>query len=310
MLAIHRFVLLVCALLTCTGASAALFRAYLAIDGNDANPCTLQQPCRLLPAALAAVASGGEIWMLDSANYNSATVTITKSVTILAVPGVVGSVVAASGPAIAVGAAGLRIALRNLVIVPLAGGGGTDGVQVFAASYVSIEGCVIANIEGIGVAVAGDSTRARIGNTIFRNLGNTAIQSQDGATVDVYASQFIDVANGGVIVTSTGVLSASAYVSDSVFVGGYKGVQTFASMGGGGSARAAIQGSRLTNLDIALVASAVNGASSSISLGGTLVSGSPNPYQIFNGAIIYTKGDNHLFNNGAPIGSLTLAAPE
>ena len=80
-------------------AHALLFRAYVASDGNDANPCTLAAPCRLLPAALTAVASGGEIWMLESANYNTATVNINKSVSILAVPGAVGSIVAtARGP--------------------------------------------------------------------------------------------------------------------------------------------------------------------------------------------------------------------
>ena len=78
-------------------AQAQLFRAYLASVGNDANPCTLAAPCRLLPAALTAVASGGEIWMLDSANYNSGTVTIGKSASILAVPGAVGSIVALNG---------------------------------------------------------------------------------------------------------------------------------------------------------------------------------------------------------------------
>ena len=49
-------------------AHAQIFRAYLTLDGNDANPCRLQLPCRLFPAALTAVQSGGEIWMLDSAN--------------------------------------------------------------------------------------------------------------------------------------------------------------------------------------------------------------------------------------------------
>ncbi len=85
------------AVLLSAAAHAQLFRAYLSSTGNDANPCTLPQPCRLLPAALTAVASGGEIWMLDSANYNSSTVTIGKSVSILAVPGAVGSVVASAG---------------------------------------------------------------------------------------------------------------------------------------------------------------------------------------------------------------------
>ncbi len=108
--------------LASASANAQLFRAYVAQTGNDANPCTLPAPCRLLPAALAAVASGGEIWMLDSANYNTATVNITKSVSILAVPGVVGSVVATGGPAINISTAGVNVALRNLVITPLPGG--------------------------------------------------------------------------------------------------------------------------------------------------------------------------------------------
>ena len=93
---------LLATLLLSTTANAQLFRTYVASDGNDANPCTLPAPCRLLPAALTAVASGGEIWMLDSANYNTATVTIGKSVSILAVPGAVGSVVAIGGPAISI----------------------------------------------------------------------------------------------------------------------------------------------------------------------------------------------------------------
>ena len=39
--------------LASSGAHAAgtLFRSYLSINGNDANPCTVQLPCRLLPAA-------------------------------------------------------------------------------------------------------------------------------------------------------------------------------------------------------------------------------------------------------------------
>ena len=49
------------------GEAAAVFRSYLSLNGADTNACTLPSPCRLLPAALAAVDPGGEIWMLDSA---------------------------------------------------------------------------------------------------------------------------------------------------------------------------------------------------------------------------------------------------
>src|SRR3954471_13758221 len=78
-------------------AHALLFRAYLSVTGSDGNPCTVAAPCRLLPAALNAVANDGEIWILDSANFNTTTVNVTKSVSILAVPGAVGSIVATGG---------------------------------------------------------------------------------------------------------------------------------------------------------------------------------------------------------------------
>ena len=88
-------------------AQAQLFRAYLSSTGNDANPCTVQQPCRLLPAALAAVKDGGEVWIMDSANFNTMPVLIDKSVSILAIPGALGSVVGSGGDAILINTPGL-----------------------------------------------------------------------------------------------------------------------------------------------------------------------------------------------------------
>ena len=105
------------ALFASGGALAGLFRAYLSVNGKDTNPCTVQQPCRLLPAALAAVNDGGEVLMLDSANYNTTTVSVAKSVTILTIPGALGSLVApfnADALQITLGAA--NVTLRNLVV--------------------------------------------------------------------------------------------------------------------------------------------------------------------------------------------------
>jgi hypothetical protein len=119
--ALHGAFAFVAALFLSAAAHAQLFRAYLDPSGSDANPCTLAQPCRLLPAALTAVASGGEIWMLDSGNYNTGPVAVTKSVTILAVPGALGSVVALGGDAFVIATPGVKVALRNLVIVPFPG---------------------------------------------------------------------------------------------------------------------------------------------------------------------------------------------
>ena len=59
-------------------------------------------------------ARDGEIWMLDAANYNTATVNVTKSVTILAMPGVMGSVLAIGGPALSMSNTAITVMLSRI----------------------------------------------------------------------------------------------------------------------------------------------------------------------------------------------------
>jgi hypothetical protein len=144
-------------------AQAQVFRAYVASAGSDANPCSLQQPCRLLPAALTAVADGGEIWMLDSANYNTSQVNVTKSVTILAIPGAVGSVVAtAGGDAININAAGAKVTLRNLAIVHLTSS--NHGINFAQGTQLGVSDCEIANIQGSGIYVSAPASKLSVSN--------------------------------------------------------------------------------------------------------------------------------------------------
>jgi hypothetical protein len=224
------------ALLASAPAQAQLFRAYLESTGSDANPCTLAQPCRLLPAALAAVADGGEIWMLDSANYNTAQVDITKSVTILAVPGALGSVVATGGGnAINVNTPGVKLTLRNLVIVHLTSS--ASGVNFVDGSELTVAGCEISGMQVRGiVAYTGNVT---VRDTVLRDnaygfaAGASAVASLDR----VHAT---DNTNAGVFVSGGNVT-----VSNSVLSGSGAGVQAF-SNGGSVMSRVAVDGSVLT----------------------------------------------------------------
>ncbi len=118
-------------------ASAGLFRAYLSFTGNDGNPCTVLAPCRLLPAALAAVNDGGEIWMVDSANYNVTPVTIGKSVKILAISGALGSLIANGGDAVIINAPGGTVTLKNLSVLNF--NAGINGITIQDASGVHLE---------------------------------------------------------------------------------------------------------------------------------------------------------------------------
>jgi hypothetical protein len=94
--------------------STPLMRTYVSGVGKDSNPCTASSPCQIFQAALALTVAGGEIYVLDSANYGA--VTINKAVSITS-EGAVAGVLATSGAGITIAAgAGDVIKLRGLDI--------------------------------------------------------------------------------------------------------------------------------------------------------------------------------------------------
>ena len=209
------FLALVLALGVSAPVHAGLFRAYIASDGVDANPCTLPQPCRLLPAALTAVADGGEIWMLDSANYNTGPVNVGKSVTILAVPGAVGSVLATGGDAIVINTASVKVTLRNLVLVPFPGGGGLNGINMTNGASLTIEGCLVANMPQSGIFV-GTAASVRITDTTVRDNISYGVYLKDGAKATITRTTVSGNQLGGVYVQGfTAGLTTTADVGDS-----------------------------------------------------------------------------------------------
>jgi hypothetical protein len=308
--ALHRSILFVAALLFAATAQAVvpagLFRAYLASTGSDTNDCTRPTPCRLLPAALTAVADGGEIWMLDSANYNTATVNITKSVSILAVPGAVGSVVATGGPAISIAVDSLKVALRNLVIVPLAGGGGTDGVSMTGASTLFIENSLIANLPGNGVFVNGTG-KVNVTNSIIRSNGNYAVGLQNGASGDIFGTQMLANGNGFGAYSATATATIAS-VNDSVISGGTEGVYAYTTIAG------AISSIFVKNCTIERTSYALDSETTGVGAAYITVSSSSiiangsNYYQTGAGSFIYSAGNNFIFSGGTT-GSLTNAGP-
>lgn len=191
-------------------APAALFRAYLSSTGNDANPCTLAAPCRLLPAALAAVADGGEVWILDSGNFNTAPVYVNKSLSVIAVPGAVASFVTtgAYGAIEATPTTGVHVSLRNIVFnaMPGATGFGIVANQVF----LRLDGCTFRGIDS-GILMFG-GTRAVVTDTSFTNVPGDAIRVDQG-TLTVVRGRFV---NGGHAIYALGP-DSTAFVEDSLF---------------------------------------------------------------------------------------------
>jgi hypothetical protein len=288
-------------------AQAQLFRAYVAPDGNDSNTCTLPAPCRLLPAALAAVASGGEIWMLDSGNYNTGPVNVAKSVTILAVPGALGSVVALGGNAFDIATPGVRVVLRNLTIVPFPGGGGTNGINLTAATSLTVENCVVANMPGGGIVVNASAT-LRVTDTIVRDNGGHGVLLQDGAHGVLTRATLGGNGGHGVFVLGAGAgTTTTADVADTTLDGNATGLYAW-SQNASAALKVSVRDSRaVRSSGYGLLAQSDAGGAVTLSAASNIVSnnGSGGIGALSSGSKLLSTGntvsDNGfgLFNSGA-----------
>ena len=289
--------------------AGTLFRAYLASSGNDSNPCTVAAPCRLLPAALNAVADKGEIWILDSANYNGGQVDISQNVSILAIPGVTASFVAAGNfPAITITTAGIKVSMRNAVIANNASNPGTYGVQLNANSELSMEECVFANTVFDGLNV--NAGKANVRNSMFRNSGNFAVSAYNGSQVTISGSQMhggyggVDAENN--VASSTTLVS----VSDSVISG--QSQFGLHALTGASTANSKIMLSRSTVTSVGsagthagLYASSLSGVPT-IVVASSTVSGNYINFQQINNGVIKTIGNNYIADAfAADVGALT-----
>ncbi len=289
-------------------AKAQLFRAYVASYGNDTNPCSVAAPCRLVPAALNAVASGGEIWMLDSANFNTGTVNITKSVSILSVPGAVGSIVAfAGGPAVTIHTAGVNVALRNVLIANNVVNPGTYGIEMTSGKSLVLEQCVMNGLPQEALHLGGNPMHVYVRDCDIRNGGDVAIRAYDGAMVDVARTKMTENYFGGAVANSlTATGTTQITVTDSVISGNPDnpgpGLMAIASTAGGVAKVFATHVS-ITNVWYGLVAY----SGGTLEIDNSMVTG--NRFNVFvSGGTIKSLGNNHI-SDGTDSGSLTPLAP-
>jgi hypothetical protein len=285
-----------------TSHAAGLFRAYLSASGNDANPCSVTAPCRLLPAALAAVADGGEIWMLDSANYNTATVNITKSVTILAVPGAVGSVVAIGGPAISSATSSIHIVLRNLVIVPFSDGTGTDGVDALAALTLTLEKTIVGG--NINNGIVGIGATVRLVDSVIRDNQVDGVKIV-GGRLYVLSSRILGNQEIGVEVNPNSIGTPTfVVVSDSVISNNGSGFAIVAFIDGVVGRASITRSTFADNVQLGAGAGdqSVHGADLVLSVGSSAFTGNAIGVQQFGaGAVFETQGNNMLRQNGTSV---------
>jgi hypothetical protein len=285
---------------------AGIFRSYLSSAGNDANPCTLPAPCRLLPAALAAVNDGGEIWLLDSANFNTATVSVAKSVTIIAIPGVLGSIVANGADALSINAPGAKVTLRNVAIVNLSGVG-NKGVAFLQGATLVVEG---SQLYGLGTGVMATAAGATV------TIKDTTIRDNDtGVTFSTLVrGQLVHVALLNNLTAGVSALNgARVTMSGSTVSGGGSGV--VASASSSSTTQVAISASSLSGNSVAVqVAASTVSDASQVVLNNVTIAHNSSGVSISGAAtaVVYTRQNNTFMFNvvDVPSGSLTVLVPQ
>jgi len=322
-MSLGRMLAMIAALASCATAEAQLFRSYLASDGDDANACTLLAPCRLLPRALTAVADGGEIWMLDSANFNTGQVDVEKSVTILAIPGALGSVVATGfGSALNIATPGVKVTLRNLVLKHLTSS--NNGINFYQGAELDIADCEISNMTNAGLSATAAGGRVTIRNTVVRGSGavstrgihidGTLVASLDGVHangnglgIDVRGGAQVAIGNSVIsgnaqygVWVSTGTGAVRVAIERTAVTGNANGIQVQAS-GSGGAAELVVSRSTLSHNGSGVQASQGPSAATNVVLdGNTIAENSFGGVQFAGGSpVIFTRGNNTLKFNGA-----------
>ncbi len=224
-----------------TPASAAP-RTFVKSDGNDLNVCSIVSPCRNFTRALTQTDPGGEILVLDSAGYGA--VTVNKSVSIIAPPGVYGGVAATVGDGIVVNAPGAIVVLRGLDI----NGSGTSsgsGIINLAAASLLIDRCTVSGFANDGFNDGPTGIRIQAGpvtiaNSVVKNNGRGGISARGSDPLNFLRVTVVNSRmenNGSPLgaVRDAGVAAVAGAlitVRDSVATGNFRG---FAACGEGPS---------------------------------------------------------------------------
>ncbi len=149
-------------------------------SANTAFNCSIAKPCRAFGEAISVTDDKGEVIVLDSAGYGP--VTITKSVSVIAAPGIYGAISVFSGDGVTVNAPGAIVVLRGLTIT---GQGGLRGIVLQAAARVRIENCVISGMSSAGISHNAPGAEMIVLDTVVRDNGGAGVKVNGDVTYAV-----------------------------------------------------------------------------------------------------------------------------
>ena len=285
-------------LLLAASAQAASHRTFVSTDGTDSGICGPTTPCRTLSYALTQTNDGGEIIITQSGGYGetpSGGVTIDKSISIIAEPGVFAALAPTTGYAgIMIYTAGINVAIKGLTIN---GRGGIAGIDMGAGASLDLDNVTITNFPlWYGVHVYTDA-RITIKNSTFRSVGY-GVRVGHGANLLLEGTRFTDMGSEGITIIggtsgTTVVTATNTLVRCSSGGGGY-GFQNSANVVG------KMYLDRVTVTDCAygiINYPFIAAADNVIALSNSFVTGNGTGLRNESTNTLLSSGNNHVANN-------------
>jgi hypothetical protein len=296
-------------------ASAQATRTWVSGVGDDVNPCSRTAPCKTFAGAISKTAAGGEINCLDPGGFGA--VTIIKAMTI-SCPYTEGGALA-GGNGIVINAQPTDVVyIRGLDIFGV--NPPSNGIRFVAGAALHVEDSVIrrfnaASSAGISFFPSTNNAELYVRNTLVADNGNGA--TGGGIILDPNGNvsfkvvldnvRVVNNANVGILVDATTSTGTGLFVSiENCIVSGQAG-------DGVKALHPAGQQGILVTMDSCNVSnnSAVgllgDGASATMRVGDTTISGNATGVSRLNNSQIKSYGDNRLNGNTAADG--TFLAP-
>lgn len=228
---LHILALMICSLTFIATAQALPLRTFVSSNGNNANACSQVQPCRTFGGAVNKTQPGGEVVALDSGDFG--VLSITKAITLTAVPGVYASLspgAGKNGAAINAGDAD-TVVLRGLTF---AGGAvANNGIRINTAGSVHIENCLVHGFADAGIRTDQNfQGLLYIKDTTVRSNGADAILIESSLEVGAVIDNCRLEANSegqGLLVKTLGS-NIRVTVRDTISAGNFRG---FTAIGNG-----------------------------------------------------------------------------
>lgn len=284
--------------------AAKVQRAFVSPKGTDANAgvgCPSSAPCASATVAETVLHHGGEVIFAESGEYPP--FTLTKSVTVLAPPGVSAAISVSSGSGVVANTEGQRVVLRGLHLRGGAEASGTKGIAIGPGVTASVENCSLEGFKEAGVLADGGSLR--VIDTVVRN-SQAGITGKDGASLEVVGARLFGNTTG-IYILGQGYSSkeTTASVTKTQISGSSTGLNVYAQYGSRAS-RARVRESRIVGGGTGVSATSFSGGAASILLTRSAIVGSRtravHQYPTGPGAervTVYSAGDNVFVDNAS-----------